>query len=460
MKIQKLTGNGSTFIPGRGRAAKAVLIAGGLFLSMAAQAQVVISEETFTGGLGNYTAAGSVTVGSSGASMAGSGWSTDGAISSKAISTQGFTALKLSFDRATNGLDFGESGIAEFSTDGSSYTVIESIRTASGRVTFNLPAATENQAGLRLRFRVNASESAETYRVDNIRLEGTSSSTTPPPGGEPPPSTGGFQKGPDPTKASLEASTGPFTYTTTTVSSSAANGYGGGTIYHPTNVAGSFAAIAVAPGFTENQSHINWWGPRLASHGFVVITIDTKTGSDQPDSRATQLMAALNQLKTFNTTSSHPIYGKVDPNRMGVMGHSMGGGGTLIAARDNPGLKAAIPFAPWNSASTDFSKVTVPTLIIACEGDTIASVDQHASPFYESIPTSVKKAYLEINDGDHSCANSGNSFTAMNGKYGVSWMKRFMDEDTRYSPYLCGAPHKEDLANTAVISEYRETCPY
>ncbi|HEV2610741.1 MAG TPA: alpha/beta hydrolase, partial [Noviherbaspirillum sp.] len=67
--------------------------------------------------------------------------------------------------------------------------------------------------------------------------------------------------------------------------------------------------------------------------------------------------------------------------------------------------------------------------------------------------------YLEINNGSHSCANSGNSNAGLIGKYGVSWMKRFIDNDTRYSPYLCGTPHQSDLSLTA-ISEYRETCPY
>jgi dienelactone hydrolase len=456
MQMQDTTRDAAAFHPKGGRSrshiTKAALVAGGLLLSMAAQAQTVVFDETFSAGLGKFTSGGSVSTSSGAASIAGCYGCTDGSITSNAISTVGFTGLRLSFDRTTSGLDSGESGIAEFSTNGSTYTAVESIRTASGRVTFNLPSSAEGQSSLRIRFRINASLSSETYTVDNIRLEGTSGDGGG--GGTDNP----YQKGPNPTTSSLQASTGPFTYTTTTVSSTQASGYRQGTIYHPTNVTGPFAAVAVVPGYTAYQSSISWWGPRLASHGFVVITIDTNSTSDQPSSRATQLMAALRQLTTFSNTSSHPIYRKVDPNRMGVMGWSMGGGGSLIAADNNPQLKAAIPFAPWNS-STNFSGVSVPTLIIACESDSVASVSSHASPFYNSIPTSTKKAYLEINNGSHSCANTGNSNSGLIGKYGVSWMKRFMDNDTRYSPYLCGAPHQADLSLTA-ISEYRENCPY
>ena len=425
-----------------------------LLCSSGAQAQTAIFQENFSTGLGNFTAAGTVGTGSGAAQLQGCYGCTDGMITSGPISTVGFIGIAVSFDRVTSGLDYGESGTAEYSLDGATWSALESTRTStSGRVSFNLPAGAAGITSLRLRFRIDASLSSESYRVDNIELTGVPGDTG---GGTP--GANPYAKGPDPTVSLLEASTGPFTYTRTSVSATAASGYGGGTIYHPTNVSGPFAAIAISPGYTARQSSISWWGERLASHGFVVITIDTNSTSDQPSSRATQLMAALRQLVTFSNTSSHPLYRKVDPDRLGVMGHSMGGGGTLIAARDNPALKAAIPLAPWNTSSS-FSSVSVPTLIVACEADSVAPVSSHASPFYNSIPTATEKAYLEFNGADHLCPVTGNSYTRLMGKYGVAWMKRFMDNDTRYSPFLCGAPHQADLSNSQ-IAEYREDCPY
>lgn len=257
--------------------------------------------------------------------------------------------------------------------------------------------------------------------------------------------TNPYERGPNPTTAALEASTGPFAYRSFTVSRP--SGYGAGTIYYPTNAGGTVGAIAIVPGFTARQSSINWWGPRLASHGFVVITIDTNSTLDQPDSRSRQQMAALRQVVALNGTSSSPIYGKVDTSRLGVMGWSMGGGGSLISARDNPSIKAAAPQAPWNSY-TNFSSVTVPTLIFACENDSIAPVSQHASPFYNSMSRNTKQ-FLEINGGSHSCANSGNSNQALIGKKGVAWMKRFMDNDTRYTSFACSNP------NSTRVSDFR-----
>ncbi|AKJ29164.1 dienelactone hydrolase family protein [Caldimonas brevitalea] len=268
--------------------------------------------------------------------------------------------------------------------------------------------------------------------------------------------TNPYQRGPDPTTRDLEDSRGPFRYASTNVRSP--SGYGAGTIYYPTDVSGSVGAVAVVPGYLARQSSIRWWGPRLASHGFVVITLDTRSTSDQPASRSAQQMAALRQVVALSETRSSPIYGKVDPNRLAVMGWSMGGGGTLISARDNPSLKAAVPFAPWHNTA-NFSGVQVPTLVIACENDTVAPISRHASSFYNSFSSSLAKAYLEINNGSHTCANTGNSNQALIGKYGVAWIKRFVDNDTRYSPFLCGAPHQADLRSSR-LSEYRESCPY
>ena len=144
--------------------------------------------------------------------------------------------------------------------------------------------------------------------------------------------------GPNPTKASLEASKGPFSTSQFTVSRP--SGYGAGTVYYPTNAGAKVGAIAIVPGYLSYQSSINWWGPRLASHGFVVITIDTYTTSDQPDSRSRQQLAALDQVVTLGNTSSSPIYNKVDGTRTGVMGWSMGGGGSLVSAKNRPSIKA------------------------------------------------------------------------------------------------------------------------
>lgn len=265
----------------------------------------------------------------------------------------------------------------------------------------------------------------------------------------------GFERGPNPDLSFVRASQGPLSVTTTTAPRSV-SGFGGGTIYYPSGVSGEMAAVAIAPGFTARQSGVAWWGPILASHGFVVITIDTNSRFDQPASRSRQLDSALSYLISESESANSPISGLVDDNRLATMGHSMGGGGALRSAARNR-LSASIPLAPWNSGGNDFDEIGVPTMILACESDGTAPVNRHASPFYNRIPGSTDKVYLEINNGNHSCSTgrSGND-RALLSTYGVSWMKRFLDKDGRYNQFLCGPNHE---ANGS-ISEFRDTCAF
>ncbi|WP_407697697.1 bis(hydroxyethyl) terephthalate hydrolase [Streptomyces corynorhini] len=256
-----------------------------------------------------------------------------------------------------------------------------------------------------------------------------------------------YERGPAPTVASIEAARGSYAVAQTTVPSASVTGFGGGTVYYPTTTAdGTFGAVAVAPGFLATQSNIAWLGPRLASQGFVVFTIDTNTTLDAPDSRGRQLLAALDYLTRGSTVS-----GRIDGTRLGVMGHSMGGGGSLEAAKSRTSLKAAVPLTAWN-LTKDWSQVRTPTLLVGADGDTTAPVATHSEPFYESLPGSLDKAYLELRGATHSAPATANTTIA---KYSVSWLKRFIDNDTRYEQFLCPLPQ----AGPTIV-EYRGNCPH
>ena len=85
-----------------------------------------------------------------------------------------------------------------------------------------------------------------------------------------------YQRGPEPSRSSIEAAARRVRHhvdvgrpgTVVTVSAAAPS------TTRPTSQ-GTFGAVAISPGYTARQSSIAWLGPRLASQGFVVITIDT-----------------------------------------------------------------------------------------------------------------------------------------------------------------------------------------
>jgi hypothetical protein len=167
--------------------------------------------------------------------------------------------------------------------------------------------------------------------------------------------------------------------------------FSGGTIWYPSDGTPPYPFVAVVPGFASFESSISSWGPFLASHGIVTITIDTNTTGDIPAIRAGALLDALESVKGENTRSGSPLMGKLDESRQGLMGWSMGGGGTLIAAEDTPTLKAAISMCGWNPGGR-YPMMKVPSLMFASLGDPLAGGQSQG--FYSGIPDSTPKMLI------------------------------------------------------------------
>jgi dienelactone hydrolase len=267
-------------------------------------------------------------------------------------------------------------------------------------------------------------------------------------------------RGADPTPASVEADAGPYAVATLTITQT--NG-AAATVYYPTGSGETFGAIVTMPGWDGDQSNLDWLGPRLASNGFVVINVDTPSRrGDFPDARARFGVQALNQVVALSANAGSVLFGKVDAARLGMIGHSMGGGATLVAARDNPGFfKAILPLSPWyDQATRDFPSGT-PTLVFVCSGDTTATVAGYAMPIYDNLRSSAK-AYVEaahMPGGDaHNCVHTRVANRPKLGKIVVSWMKRWLDADPRYAAFVCGAQNPG--TDTGFTNVWRSTCPF
>jgi dienelactone hydrolase len=226
-------------------------------------------------------------------------------------------------------------------------------------------------------------------------------------------------------------------------------------IYYPVGATPPYTSISIVPGFVSPESSIGDWGPFLASWGIVAMTVGTSnpsTGASDtsvlPPVREAALLDALKTLVAENSRSGSPLNGKLDTSRQAVAGWSMGGGGTLQAANDTPSLKAVFAMEPWNP-STTYPMDTVPSLIFAGTSDGLAGPPMPQNE-YTSIPTTTPKTLLVFTSGTHyvstSPTNSGTdmapdtSSTGTVARFGISWLKVFLECDTRFKPFLTVKP--------------------
>jgi dienelactone hydrolase len=246
-------------------------------------------------------------------------------------------------------------------------------------------------------------------------------------------------RGPEPTAESASQA-GPFDVQSYSSGLRDGPDYGSQTLYYPSDAEPPFAGVVVVPGFVSPESAIQAWGPFLASHGIVTLTIGTNSGGDSPEERAAALMDAIETVKAEHTRDGSPLQGKVDVDRFAIMGWSMGGGGTLIAASAHPELKAAVGLAAWSPGVT-FPEDRVPTLLFAGTADTLAGGQSQG--FYSSIPESTPKMLYEVAGGRHSVANEPTGADGEVGIFGLSWLKVFLEGDERYHPLLLSPPSQE-----------------
>jgi hypothetical protein len=231
--------------------------------------------------------------------------------------------------------------------------------------------------------------------------------------------------GPAPT--GLTSQPGPFTTASFVMTS--------GTVYYPTNAQPPFAAVSICPGFLNTGPEMAPWGPFYASYG--IVTVVTNTGAlDLPATRGMELLNAIKDLKTQNTTSSSPLNGKL-AGRYGTSGYSMGGGGTTLASESDPTLLTSVGLAAWGP---DGTTIKTPTLFICSDADTVAACTGTDSA-YQQMPSGIPKMILDIpNESHFNWFSPTDAGMGESGEYALAFQKVFLEGDTRWKPLLLTKP--------------------
>lgn len=180
-----------------------------------------------------------------------------------------------------------------------------------------------------------------------------------------------------------------------------------GVVYTPKEGRG-LPAVAFGHGWLQPTGQYRELLRHLASWGIVAAAPSTQSGP-LPSHR---LLAddLLSTLEMVTNVRLGPGAISVDPEKLGVGGHSTGGGSAVLAASKAAGIRAIATFAPAQtvpSASEAARQVHGPGLHLAADDDLVAPAKGNAEAIARAwagpvqLRTMPKTSHLAVTEGMH-----------------------------------------------------------
>ncbi len=235
--------------------------------------------------------------------------------------------------------------------------------------------------------------------------------------------------------------------------------------------AGPYPVIVVAHGFQLTPDKYYGYVRRLATFGYVAMTVDYPTsflGNDNP-TEAKDLAGALD----WAATKGGVLAGKVDDKNAGIVGHSLGGKLTFLAATVEPRFKAALGLDPVDgggpmgcnppqcvSVAAAIGSLAIATGFVGETTDAAGGMQPCAPAannfmtFYAAVPApsfavTVKGAnHMSFLDDTNNCLSCGfcnaatldqGTVVALARSYVAAFFERHLRGNTGYDAYLTGA---------------------
>ena len=185
-------------------------------------------------------------------------------------------------------------------------------------------------------------------------------------------------------------------------------------IYYPSFTAGENTAVASFPNFPvivfghgfamSWDAYSNIW-QHLVPQGYILAFVRTEGSLIPAPSHGDfgdDLALVATKMLALNGNVGSLFNGKVK-QKVVIMGHSMGGGATMLAAENNSSIAGIVGLAPAEtnpSAVSVCGNISVPALIFSGSNDGVTPpIDNHL-PMYQGL-ASACKSYVSITGGAH-----------------------------------------------------------
>jgi poly(3-hydroxybutyrate) depolymerase len=184
-------------------------------------------------------------------------------------------------------------------------------------------------------------------------------------------------------------------------------------VYIPTSYKGDRAYPLILAlhgnGLTEDYFFNGLDTPRVAEErGYIVAAplgyrVDGGYGRNNGSRSAEELpKLELSEKDVMHVLDQMKLQYRIDPDRIYVAGHSMGGGGAWFLAPRYPQIWAALAsFAGGGDPATMAGMKHIPQFIVHGDADTTASVEQSRTMVAEMKKLGVEHQYIEVPGGTH-----------------------------------------------------------
>ncbi len=181
-------------------------------------------------------------------------------------------------------------------------------------------------------------------------------------------------------------------------------------IYYPATTAGTntpianglFPVLVFGHGFVMDVSSYRCFADSLVPYGYILLLPRTEGGFSPNHLQLGLDLRFLNErMKVEGQTPTSFFYQRVAPTSA-LMGHSMGGGASFLAADSYNGLTTLINFAAavTNPSSVQAAKrVTVPLLMFIGENDGVTPPANHQIPMFDSCASPCKMRVTILGGG-------------------------------------------------------------
>jgi dienelactone hydrolase len=189
-------------------------------------------------------------------------------------------------------------------------------------------------------------------------------------------------------------------------------------IYYPADTNGDNVPVAAAQfpfvvfghGFVMDYTAYGNITEALVSEGFVLIYVETEGGfTPVHNDFGLDLAFMADHFYNESANAASPFYNRLE-DRCAIMGHSMGGGATWLAAASSNSVDCIAGLAPAEtnpSAIDAASSVSVPAIVLSGSSDAVTVPADNHTPIFEST-ASACKYFVNIVEGSHcGYANSG-----------------------------------------------------